>query len=413
MSEPTVRLTQRRRLVTEKFPVTILLGVQYGPLVLLPAIIHDTSPLSLLITICALGIGTAFAVEAFRAPLGPRKAKSIPVTPKAAMWIVGIGWFAAIGGSITKGIAYIDQTTSAQPSHLAAFFTPLTYWLIIGTVLVMAQAAEGAVSRKRAWLVIFFGLIVELALSLRAEILGDAVSYFLVVTFMAIMLRLIRWRWVIIALFTLPIILPVLYNLKTHERSVSSQIADPGQQLNYERRLRLDLEMAQVKDFPTIPATNIDAPNLATLLQFGLIPRVFDQDRGTLHTGENLSVALGGSPINSDSATTFGDAYLVDGWAGIVIYSGLAALVTGIVIRRQGPWAYALLAMITQNCLLVESGYPDMLAGLLQACVSLIVAILMVQAFSHRIIRPNLLTRPIWATSVGIARNVHEGPGGD
>ena len=106
---------------------------------------------------------------------------------------------------------------------------------------------------------------------------------------------------------------------------------------------------------------------------------MFDQDRGTLHTGENLSVALGGSPINSDSATTFGDAYLVDGWAGIVIYSGLAALVTGIVIRRQGPWAYALLAMITQNCLLVESGYPDMLAGLLQACVSLIVAILMVR----------------------------------
>ena len=68
--------------------------------------------------------------------------------------------------------------------------------------------------------------------------------------------------------------------------------------------------------------------------------------------------------------------------------------------------------MITQNRLLVESGYPDMLAGLLQACVSLIVAILMVQAFSHQIIRPNLLTRPIWATSVGIARNVHEGPGG-
>jgi hypothetical protein len=408
MSEPTVRLTQRRRLVTENFPVSILFGAQYGALVVVPAIIHDTSPLSLLITICAVGIGTAFAVEAFRSPLGARNARSIPVSPKAAMWIVSIGWLAAIGASITKGVAYIDQTTNAAPSHLAAFFTPLTYWLITGTVLVMAQAAGGAVSRKRASLVVLCGFTVELAVSLRAEILSDVVSYFIVVTFIAITLRLIQWRWVLIALFTLPVILPALYNLKTHERSASSQITEPGQQLNYGQRLRLDLEMAQVKDFATIPATNIDAPDLATLLQFGLIPRVFEQGRGTIHTGENLSVALGGSPTSSDSATTFGDAYLVDGWAGIVTYSGLAALATGIVIRRQGPWAYALLATITQNCLLVESGYPDMLAGLLQACVSLIVAILIVQAFSQRAIHQRLLTRPIYATRAGIARNIDE-----
>ncbi len=395
MTKAAVGLPQRRRkLVTENFPVTILLGAQYGALVVLPAIIYDTSPLSLLITICAVGVGTALVVEALRAPLGPRSAKSIPVTPKAAMWVVSIGWLAAIGASITKGVAYLNQTTNAKPSHLAAFFTPLTYWLLIGTVLIMAQAAGGTVSRKRAWLVMSFGLIVELALSLRAEILGDAVSYFLVVTFMAITLRLIRWRWVLVALFTMPIVLPVIYNFKTNERSASSHVAEPGQQVDYGQRLRLDLEMAQVKDFTTIPANNIDAPNLATLLQFGLIPRVLNQGRGTMHTGENLSVALGGSPTNSDSATTFGDAYLVDGWAGIVTYSGLAALVTGIVIRRQGPWAYALLAIITQNCLLVESGYPDMLAGLLQASVSLIVAILTVHAFSNRIINLRLLTRP-------------------
>jgi hypothetical protein len=375
----------RRRLITQKFPVTILLGLQYGALVIFPAIIHDTPPLSLIITICLVGIGTAFFVEAVRSPLGPRNVRPISISPNAAMCILAVGWLAAIGGSVTRGIAYVDQTTSASPSHLAAIFTPLTEWLLIGTVLIMAQAAQGTVSRARASSVIVVGFVLELALSLRAAILSDVVIYSIAVTFLAIVLGFIRWRWVIIALFTIPLVLPVLYNLKSQERSNLSQNAEPGQDLNYGQRLRLDREMAQVADFPTIPATgSIDPPNLQTLLLFGLVPRILDQGRETLHTGENLSVAVGGSPTSSDTATSFGDAYIVDGWRGVFLYSGLSALITGMVIRRRGPWAFALLGLITASCLLVEESYPDMLAGLLQSCVSWAVALIAVKLFSRK-----------------------------
>jgi hypothetical protein len=384
VSVTSAPLVRRRRLLSEKFPVTILFGLQYGALVVFPAIIHDTPPLGLIISICLVGTGTAFFFEAIRSPLGTSNASPISISPKAAMWILGVGWLAAIGSSITRGVAYVNQTTSASPSHLAAIFTPLTSWLLIGTVLVMTQAAQGQVSRKRAWWVIVAGFALELALSLRAAILSNVVIYFIVITFLAIVLGFIRWRWVIIALFTIPVVLPPLYNLKTQERSSLSKVAEPGQHLNYGQRLRLDREMAQVEDFPTIPAKDINPPSLQTLLLFGLVPRVFDQSRQTLHTGENLSVAVGGSPTSSDTATALGNAYIVDGWRGVFLYSAISALVTGTVIRRRGPWAFALLALITSSCLLVEESYPDMLAGLLQACVSWAAALVAVKLFTRR-----------------------------
>lgn len=383
VSVTTELLARRRQLVTEKFPITILFGSQYGALVVFPAITHDTKPLSLIVTICAVGIGTAFFVEVLRFPLGRRNVRPIAVSPNAAMWIVSVGWVAAIGSAITGGVAYVNQTTSARPSHLAAIFTPLISWLIIGTVLVMAQAAQGIVSRKRAWWVILLGFCLELILSLRAAILSEAVVYFFIVTFLAVVLGFVRWRWVIVALFTIPIVLPVLYNLKTQERTHLSPDAVQGQYLNYSQRLRLDLEMAKVQDFLAIPASNIDPPSLPTLLLFGLVPRVFDQSRGTLHTAENLSIAVGESPTTSDTATSFGNAYIVDGWKGVLLYSGLAALVTGMVIRRRGPWAFALLAIIAQSCLLVETFYPDMLAGLLQGCISWAAALVVVELVSR------------------------------
>jgi hypothetical protein len=380
----TAPLVSRPRLITETFPVTILFALQYGALVVFPAVTHDTPPLSLIITICAVGTGTAFVVEAIRAPLGRRNVRPIPISPRAAMWIVGIGWVASIGGAITGGVAYANQTTRADPSHLAAVFTPLTSWLVIGAVLVMAQAAQGTVSRKRAWWVIGSGFALDLTLSLRDALLSNAVSYFFVVTFLAVVLGFIRWRWVIVALFAIPIVLPSLYNLKTQERTTISAIAQPGQKLNYGDRLRLDREMAQVEDFPSIPTRNISVPSLPTLLLFGLVPRAFDQSRGTLNTGENLSAAVGGSPTSSDTATAFGNAYIINGWPGVILYSGLCALAAGMIVRRRGPWAFALLGVIAQTCLLVEESYPDMLAGLLQGCVSWAVALLSVQILSRK-----------------------------
>src|SRR5258708_13470497 len=91
VSMTTAPLTRRPRRITEKFPITILFGLQYGALVAFPALTHDTEPLALIITICAVGVGAAFLVEALRAPLGRRAAPLIPTSPRAPLCIVRVG----------------------------------------------------------------------------------------------------------------------------------------------------------------------------------------------------------------------------------------------------------------------------------------------------------------------------------
>jgi hypothetical protein len=372
--------------LTDKFPVTFLFALQYGALVLLPAVVHDTAPMGLIVTICAAGTGTAFTVEALRAPLGARAARPLPLSPRAALPITAIGAVATAGASYAGGIAYANQVNGAAPSHLAAIFTPLSGWLLIGTVLVMAQAAQGTVSRRRAWLVIAGGLTLEVALGLRGALLTGAVSYACAVTFLAIVLGFARWRPVIAALVVIPLALPALYNFKTAERAalVSGRQAAQPSQPDVGQRLRLDREMALVGDFPAVPATSIAQPGLLELTGYGVIPRALDPGRPALTPGLALSVATGGPANSATTATALGDAYLAGGWAGVVLYSALAALVTGIVIRRRGPWAYALLGVIAASCLLIGDSYPDMLASLLQECVSLGAAFLLVRLLSRK-----------------------------
>jgi hypothetical protein len=132
--------------------------------------------------------------------------------------------------------------------------------------------------------------------------------------------------------------------------------------------------MAQVGDFVQIP-TNFGYPSVGTLFRFGLVPRVFDRGRGNLITGENFSVAVGGTSTNSDTATTLGEAYIEHKWPGVIFFGASAALLVGVFTRRRGPWALALLAVIFESGLIIESTFPDLLARILQATVSMVLAV--------------------------------------
>ena len=132
--------------------------------------------------------------------------------------------------------------------------------------------------------------------------------------------------------------------------------------------------MAQVSDFTQIP-TNFGYPSVGSLLRFGLLPLVLDRGRGDLNTGENFSVAIGGSSTNSNTPTTFGDAYIEHKWPGVIFFGAAAALVVGVFTRRRGPWALAFLAVIFESGLIIESTFPDLLATILQAAVSMVLAV--------------------------------------
>jgi len=71
-----------RRHALEVFPVTILLALQYGALVAIPAVLHQTQPESTILGICRLGVFVAFAVEGLLFPIGSRFGRQVSVEPK-------------------------------------------------------------------------------------------------------------------------------------------------------------------------------------------------------------------------------------------------------------------------------------------------------------------------------------------
>src|SRR5664280_1502592 len=132
MSEAMLFLPQRRHAL-EVFPVTILLALQYGALVAIPAVLHQTQPESTILGICGLGVFVAFAVEGLLFPIGHRFGRKVLVEPKRqvpATWrgaraVMVVGWIAAFAGAFAGQGTYSSQIGTTSTSSLASLVTPL------------------------------------------------------------------------------------------------------------------------------------------------------------------------------------------------------------------------------------------------------------------------------------------------
>ena len=366
-------MTAKREFRGYKFLVTGIFVIEYGLQVVMPAVIHDTEPLSTILEICAAGIAAAFVVEFLLSPIGKSSARGIQVTPRSAMAVLIVGWFATLAGSLFGGIAYVNQITSAPASKVAAIFTPFEVWTLFGTALFFALARDGLVTTRRALGLATISFLLECGINYRGGTFGVAIGFGTLIVFLAVITGVVRLRWIVPLLAVFLLVAQPLSNLRNEVRASLSQVAEVQNQ-SWTQRVREDLLMAQVSDFTQIP-TNFGYPSVGTLLRFGLLPRVLDRGRGNLNTGENFSVAVGGSSTNSNTATTFGDAYIEHKWPGVIFFGAAAAFVVGIITRRRGPWALALLAVIFESTLMIESTFPDMLAIILQTMLSMALAI--------------------------------------
>ena len=356
-----------------KFLVTGILAIEYGLQVVMPAVLHDTQPLSLIVGICVAGVASAFLVELLLFPIEKSSKPGIQVTPRAAMALLVVGWAATVAGSLIGGIAYLNQTTSTSASKAAAIFTPFEVWMLFGVALFFALARDKVVTNRRALTLAGVSVVLQLAVALHDAILAQALDLAVVVVFLAVVTGVVRLRWILVIVAIGLLAIQPIYTARNQERAALGAVPS-GQDQSALDRLRADVEMANVADLGQIP-TNFGYPSLGTLIRFGIVPRVIDRGRGSLVTGEHLSVALGGSTTNSASATALGEAYIEHKWAGVVFYGVSAALVVGVLIRKRGPWAVALLAAVVEMALLIESTFPDMLASILQAAVSMGLAI--------------------------------------
>lgn len=149
------------------------------------------------------------------------------------------------------------------------------------------------------------------------------------------------------------------------------------------QRLQLDTQFALISRLSPLPP-GLQPPDFLSLFRIGLIPGFLDDpNRPILDTGPRLNVALGGSPLSSQSATMLGNLYIFEGWLGVVVFAVLLTLIMRYAINRDNPWALSFVALIYWYGISFNASYPDVIPKLLQASLSMLVAYVLVRLLSR------------------------------
>jgi FtsH-binding integral membrane protein len=371
----TVRasLAKRPVLWLERFPATIILGLQYGLLVVRPAVAHHTEPERLILGICAVGVGVAFALEALAAPIGPttrRRPRS--VTPRAATAVYVVGAVTTVISALLGDGSYAVQIGTASASRAVSLFTPFNNWMLFGLLMMLWLYRDQQVSRRRVGGVLAVTFVLQLGLSLHQGLFAPLLELAIPVVVVGLLARLIRARWILVIVLVATVAAPTLLAVRNDRRQALGNHGGTGA-TSLGQRLRLDEEISDLRLMPPPPA-HIGQPGVSTLLRIGLLPRAIDSNRRNLNTGENISAAIGGTATNSATLTPFGDAYAFSGWGGVVFVSALSTVALAAAVRRRSVWGFVMTGLIVEIGLSIFGTYPDELTEVLQAGESLAVA---------------------------------------
>ena len=411
---PVSRVHRPKRpvLAIEKFPVTALLGLEYGALVVYPALVHHTQPERLMVAVCTVAVLIAFAAEFLISWLPrPQTLRSAPhLNRRAATVVLTIGAIAQLGLVLGGNVSYATQATGGSRSHLASLFSPLSSWLLFGVVMHLWLWRQGQIRRCTTWAILAFAGLVQVAVLERTTVSAGLASFALAVLFVATVVGFIRFRWVVVVIALIPIVWPPLYAFRNDLRHRQVVSYSATGQASASRRLREDLNFAVMLRLPELPDGSL-MPSASTLVQFALLPRVVDPGRGTLNTASELDVATGGPSTSTATFTSLGDAYALQGWVGVGTFTLLATLAMALALRRRSVWGYAIAGLLVMSMLWIEASWPDLLAGITQSLLSLLVAFGLVVVLSRvkfgpRLARqgvqgrcPSLRAAPAWATA--------------
>jgi hypothetical protein len=368
----TPAVTQRR----VRYPVTLLLGLQYLPLAVFPAIVNRNPYLPFILSVVAAGLATSFVVERLfqRRALLAEPAKGIRYPKPASCWLVAvIGAGAVILDGSLGGGSYATQVGTTVASPLTTLLTPLVPWLLFGCGFAFASWRAGVMSRWSTTLLIAFAVVVELIATLTIAILAPLMELGFAIAGSLVLVGFFRPRWLWVGLAVAVLVWPVLYAARNATRQqVSATYIDP--QADPTSRLREDLLLEQASIFGQ--SLHVAQPGPIDILRFGLVPRFLDPGRGDFVAGKALNTAVGGSSNSSLTFTLLGTLWSLNGgYAGVVIYVICVAGAFSLVVRRLSPARVAFAILMISNLLWIEGIYPANLTGMLQGLVSLAVAL--------------------------------------
>ena len=219
------QLRRRPTLMVERFPVTILLGLQYGALVMFPALAYGTQPERLMLAVCGAAVGIALAIESLLAWVPPRATSSTPVgiTRRSATAVLAVGMLAQVSLVIVGNTSYGAVATGQGQSHLAAMLTPFSPWLTFGAVMFLWLWRKGEATRTEAWIVLAFAESLQLLLLVKTGRTASLASFALTIALVAVLMRFVRLRWLVLAVALIPLVWPPLYQLRNDIRHTQAR----------------------------------------------------------------------------------------------------------------------------------------------------------------------------------------------
>lgn len=367
--------------LASRYPVTMLLAVQYGVFAVWPAWHHHNPSFHFIWWITAVALLAAAAVET--ACSAPRRSTDGPVTAPVSVR-AGIGLcVCGIGSHLVQTAADgIHFGGHAQISTVSTLMTPMRTWALIGCACLLLSWRAGHLSRRRLWVVL--AAVETVQFWYAVLVIGRSAPFMAFTLALAtgcLLTGAIRPAVAAVGLVAVVVLWPTIVTMRNETRAATGADADFAN-YNAGGRLREDLLLQGADQLPA--GVTLSHPSLLSTIRYGLLPRVVDRGRDPLHTSNDLSVAYGGVDTSSYTLTMIGTCRAFTGTGGMMmLVAGTAGLVR-FLRSRETPLRLAMVMVVVQAAVWIESTYPDAVAAVLQAAVSMSVALLVIRALERR-----------------------------
>lgn len=383
-----------RRPLFLRYPVTLLLLLQFLPLVVWPAVTHSSPYLRPMVLMIAIAILGAFTGESLLAPL---RATAPPatdgwaslklskaaggwacVTPRAAKTILIMGLVALMVAPTLGVSTYATQVGFTERSRFAPLVTPLTLWATVGLGLLLFCFWRGTVTATNARIWVAVAVSCHLVYVWQIGLIAPLASFTLTALAAAVFVGLLRLRLLVLAMVCGAILWPFLYEVRNDLRAESGGQGYYGQEITAADRLREDLLLEDALRIGH--PLHAGQPSIAEAVRFGVLPRFIDPGRGELSTGRLLSIVHGRSGQSSSTATIVGNVFLFGGgMVAVFTVPFLVATVVGLLTLRPNPLSLTVVLAMWRTLVWIEAPWPDGIAGTLQVLVSALIALAFVK----------------------------------
>ncbi|AVT36137.1 hypothetical protein [Plantactinospora sp. BB1] len=378
----------RTRLVRllQRYPVSVLLLAPYLILVLPMAVLNRNPDLGFVLGLLGLALAASVLVETVLAPLGgPGRRRTARDTGRRTLAEANSGYprlflvaravavlsivAELVGGYAGRGSVFAQVAGAQAASPLVNVVALVSGWKYLAFALLIASfhAGQARLGSLYRWTAALVG--VQVLLVFLTAISATLVGYLTFVAAAGAICGVIRARYVLVAAVLLFLAWPTLFTVRNTIRAengvkVSSEVTAAD-------RLRFDQQIGRASAYD-VPV-DVGQPGPAGYLRYGLVPRILDPGRPPLATGAAINRFLGGSDKSSFNFLTLGTVYFVDGRAGVVVYYGGWALVTGLLLRLRGapgPLRLSLFCFVVAGPLLWSNGHPESTIAAAQNTVS-------------------------------------------